>query len=174
MLQTTMKKSVILTGFMGSGKSTIGARLAQVLNYKFVDTDAMIVKRDGRSISQIFLEDGEDKFRHWESVISQELADRERLVIATGGRLMLDENNASVLGRNAHIFCLTAEADEIIKRLQRNSEQRPLLNVSNPTERIRILLEQRADKYARFPQINTSGKTIEEIVKEIIRCISMI
>jgi shikimate kinase len=167
------KKNIILTGFMGTGKTTVGRHLAARLVYVFVDTDDLIMGRDGRSINDIFREDGEDAFRRWESIVSKELARRQGLVVATGGRLMLDPENAATLGRDAHVFCLTAEPEEIIARLAEDGGKRPLLDVADPVERIKVLLAQRAAKYARFTQISSSGKTAEQIAEEIVQCISV-
>ena len=111
------KQNVVLTGFMGTGKSTVGRLLAARLDYVFVDTDELIVARDGRSIADIFREDGQAVFRRWESRIAQELAGQSGLVIATGGRLMLDETNAAALAENGRVFCLTAAPETILARL---------------------------------------------------------
>ncbi len=167
------KPNVVLTGFMGTGKSTVGQTLAGRLTYEFVDTDALIVARDGRAIATIFHEDGEAAFRQWEATISQELAGQEGLVIATGGRLMLDEVNAAILGKNAHVFCLTAQPETILARLVDDGGKRPLLDVPDPAQAIAHLLESRQEGYGRFPPIATDNKTPEQIVEEIIQCISV-
>ena len=164
------QQNVILTGFMGTGKSIIGRRLATRLDLQFVDTDALIVQQNGRSIPQIFAEDGEDAFRQLERDVAQELSERCGMLIATGGRLLLDEVNAEVLGRNGRIFCLTASPQTIYNRVKYDKE-RPLLNVPDPQAKIQQLLEERAAGYGRFPQINTDGKTIEAIVEEIVQCL---
>ncbi len=88
--------NVVLTGFMGTGKSTVGKALARELGYEFIDTDAMIVERYG-TIAQIFEQGGEDAFRQHERTTAVELAGRSGCVISTGGRFMLDEHNAAVL-----------------------------------------------------------------------------
>ncbi len=85
---------------------------------------------------------------------------------------MLDQENAANLGRNAHVFCLTAEPEEIIARLVDDGGKRPLLDVADPAGRIRALLAQRKEQYERFPLVSTSGKSVEQIAEEIIRCIS--
>ncbi|MBK8988881.1 MAG: shikimate kinase [Chloroflexi bacterium] len=160
------RPNVVLTGFMGTGKSSVGRLLAAQLGYAFVDTDEMIVARDGRAIADIFRESGEETFRQWEATIAQELGQSEALVIATGGRLMLDEGNAAALQQNGRVFCLTAEPEEIVARLD-GDERRPLLNVPDPEAQIRRLLAARAAAYGRFPQISTSGKTAEQVAQEI-------
>lgn len=146
----TPESNIILTGFMGTGKTTVGQLLAQRLQRPFVDTDALIVERDCRSIAQIFAEDGEAAFRAWERRVALELAQQQELVIATGGRLMLDEDNAEALEASGQVFCLTAVPETILARVQDDSK-RPLLNVPNPAERIAQLLEIRREGYGRYP-----------------------
>jgi 3-dehydroquinate synthase len=152
---------------MGTGKSTVGRLLAERLGYRFVDTDDLIVARDGRTIADIFKEEGEARFRQWERDVSLELADAEQTVIATGGRLMLDEENAAALMQNGRVFCLTAPPEEILARVQQDEGKRPLLNMPDPIHRIEILLEQRREAYGRFPQINTFGQTPAQIARKI-------
>ncbi len=162
------RRNVVLTGFMGTGKSTVGRLLAARLGYDFVDTDELIVARDGRSIATIFAEEGQAAFRQWEAVIAQELAGQAGLVIATGGRLMLDEANAAALGRRAYVFCLTAVPETIVARLADDGGKRPLLNVLDPAQAIKELLEERREGYGRFRQMATDNKTPEQIVEEIV------
>ncbi|NCF64715.1 MAG: 3-dehydroquinate synthase [Chloroflexi bacterium] len=159
--------NITLTGFMGTGKSTVGRLLADELNYEFVDTDALIEQHEGRTIAAIFREEGESAFRHLEAVAAKELATRSGLVISTGGRLMLDPLNASTLGATGPVFCLTAEPQEIVARLADDAGRRPLLDVPNPIYRVRDLLQQRALEYGRFPQISSSGRTPQQLVEEI-------
>ncbi len=163
------RRNVVLTGFMGTGKSTVGRLLAARLGYRFVDTDELIVAQDGRSIPTIFAEEGEAAFREMETAVSRQLAQKKGLVIATGGRLMLDPSNAALMS-DGHIFCLMASPEVILIRVA-SGGGRPLLNVSDPAARIRELLAEREAGYGRFPQINTNYKTAEEISEEIIQCI---
>jgi len=160
-------QNIILTGFMGTGKTTVGKLLAEWLQRPFIDTDALIVERDGRSIADIFAQDGEAAFRAWERTVALELAQRQGLVIATGGRLMLDEANAAALSASGQVFCLTAVPQTILARVQ-DDTKRPLLDVPNPAERIALLLATRREGYGRFPQISTDGKTAEQVTTEII------
>lgn len=163
---------MVLTGFMGTGKSTVGRLLAAQLGYPFVDTDELIVARDGRSIADIFREEGEAAFRRWEARIAQELAGQSGLVIATGGRLMLDEGNAAALMANGRVFCLTAAPETILARLQDDDGKRPLLDVPEPASQIARLLELRKERYGRFPQIDTNDKTPDQIAAEILQMIN--
>jgi shikimate kinase/3-dehydroquinate synthase len=160
-------ENLILTGFMGTGKSAVGEMLARQLGYKFIDTDQLIEERAGQKIAEIFDTEGEVTFRDWERKIAREIASIRGTVIATGGRLMLDPENAHLLKASGQVFCLTANIDEIIERLRLEENKRPLLVVPNPKEQIRELLAKRARGYARFPQIKTDGKSIAEIAMEI-------
>ena len=161
------EENIILTGFMGTGKSAVGELLARELGYRFIDTDQLIEERTGQKVAEIFSIEGEAVFRAWENEIARELASTQRTVIATGGRLMLDPENARLLEENGQVFCLSANPDEIVKRLGSEKGKRPLLAVPDPRQRIRELLAERAKGYAQFSQINTDGKSIEEITKEI-------
>ncbi|MEZ4517185.1 MAG: 3-dehydroquinate synthase [Chloroflexota bacterium] len=163
------QENIILTGFMGTGKTTVGRKLAERLGWRFVDTDDLVVEREGRDITEIFRTDGEIGFREWEERITRELASERGLVIATGGRLMLDPANAVALGSTGPVFCLSAGPDQISERLSFDPERRPLLEAPDPAVRVRSLLQQRAAGYARFLRVATDGRTPEEVTDEIIR-----
>ncbi|MFZ0546133.1 MAG: shikimate kinase [Candidatus Promineifilaceae bacterium] len=164
-----MARNVILTGFMGTGKTTVGLLLAERLGYGFVDTDGLIEERYGRSIPDIFAELGEDAFREMEGTVALELAGQGGLVISTGGRLMLDAVNAAELGRNGRVFCLTASPEEILMRISADGgAERPLLAGSDSAERIAGLLAERREGYGQFEQVVTDGKTADEVVSVIV------
>lgn len=160
--------SVVLTGFMGTGKTTVGRLLAARTGRAFVDTDEVIEQRAGKPIARIFEEDGAAVFRRMEAEMAAELAGREGLVISTGGRLMLDPENEAALRPGNVIICLSAPPEEILARLDGDEARRPLLEVEDPAGRVQALLLQRAEKYARFPQVRTSGQTPEEVAAEIL------
>ena len=162
-------QNVILTGFMGTGKTTVGRLLATALGYRFVDTDAWIVAHDGRSIPTIFAQSGEAAFRQWEARAAQTLAAERGLVIATGGGLLLNPANEAVLAPSGPIFCLVARPDTILARLHADATERPLLNQPHPARRIRQLLAERAAGYGRFPQIPTDDQTPHQIVAQILQ-----
>jgi shikimate kinase len=160
--------NLVLTGFMGTGKTTIGRILATRLDYGFVDTDELIEQRRG-SIPQIFREHGEGEFRRLEREVAAELADRDRLVISTGGRLMLDAVNAARLGATGYVVCLTASVDTILSRVADDDSpvERPLLAGDDVRGTITELLADRAEAYARFEQVDTEGRTPDEIADKI-------
>ncbi len=162
------RANIILTGFMGTGKTTVGKLLARQMDYDFVDTDELIEARQGCSVAEIFHTRGEAAFRALEAEVARELAGREGLVIATGGRLMLDRDNAETLGRTGRIFCLHAGPEEILARVSRDGGPcRPLLEGADPLDAIRSLLAQRAQGYARFEKIETTGRTPGAVVQDL-------
>jgi shikimate kinase len=101
----TASTNVVLTGFMGTGKTTVGRMLAKRLGYEFVDTDGLIESRQARSVARIFEESGEASFRAMEKEVAAELSARERLVISTGGRMLLDPDNLRALSGNGRVYC---------------------------------------------------------------------
>src|SRR4051794_3497386 len=157
--------NVVLTGFMGTGKTTVGRLLADLLGYEFVDTDELIVAQHG-PIDVIFRVRGEPAFRALERDVAGVLAERERLVISTGGRMMLDPDIAGVLAAGARVFCLTASPETIAARVL-NGPERPLLAGDDPIARIRSLLAERAAGYARFEQVATDSLTAAEIAHDL-------
>jgi len=160
--------NIILTGFMGTGKSTVGRVLATLIDYAFVDTDEIIEQRHG-AIAAIFRERGEDAFRAIEQGVAEELAAHVRTVIATGGRMMLDSSNIDALSRRGHIFCLVATPGEILARVTADDERasRPLL-AGGDTERMIIdLLADRREGYERFEPIGTDGRSPAAVADEI-------
>jgi shikimate kinase / 3-dehydroquinate synthase len=163
-----MKRNIILTGFMGTGKSTVGRLLAERLQRPFLDTDDEIVRRAGQTIADIFDNRGEAYFRGLEGELAYELSQREGVVIATGGRLMLDPANALDLGQNGLVFCLTAAPAEILARLADDPVKRPLLAVADPEAAIERLLKERETAYGRYPAIATSGQTATAVAEQII------
>ena len=158
----------MLTGFMGTGKTTVGRIVAQRLGFDFVDTDGLIEAEHG-PIPLIFADEGEEAFRRYEHQIAVELAARRDTVIATGGRLMLDPDNAEVLGATATVVALTAPVEEILRRvLADDGAVRPLLVGDDPAARIRSLLAERAPLYARFTTIDTADRTPEQIADRLL------
>ncbi|MBN2007071.1 MAG: shikimate kinase, partial [Anaerolineae bacterium] len=127
--------NLILTGFMGTGKTTIGRAAAQRLGCTFVDMDDVIVACAGKPIPRIFAEDGEPAFRALEAAVCAELSAQDGLVVATGGGALLTPANRAAMQRSGVVICLDASPDEILRRVGGNDD-RPLLNVPDPAARI--------------------------------------
>lgn len=152
---------------MGTGKSTVGRLVAERLGRRFVDTDALIESRHG-PIAALFAEHGEEHFRRLERDVAAELAEATDLVVATGGRTMLDPANQATLGARGIVVCLAASVDHLVARLQDEAEQRPLLRGGDAAARIAALLDERAAGYARFPQVPTDGRTPDEVADAVV------
>ena len=161
--------NIILTGFMGTGKSTLGRLLAKQIGYEFIDTDAQIEAQIGQTITGFFQTQGEAAFRRLESELVEELAQKEGLVIATGGGLVLDPKNVARLSKSGQIICLTASPEEILARVEKSPNSRPLLQEIDPLAKIIELLQQRATVYQQFPQLSTSELPPDELVDKILK-----
>jgi 3-dehydroquinate synthase len=167
-MTTSDSRNIVLTGFMGTGKTTVGRLLAERLGFEFVDTDQVIEQRHGK-IADIFRSRGEQAFREIEHELAIELAARDRTVISTGGRLMLDPRNVASLSRNARVFCLVATPDEIFERVANDetSVARPMLAVPDPRRRIVELLAERSPGYRRFAQLMTDSVRAEAVADDL-------
>jgi len=160
--------TVVLTGFMGTGKTSIGQRLAARLGRPFVDTDVLIERREGRSIAAIFAADGEAHFRAAERRAIAEAIAVPDAVIATGGGAIVDPDNLAALRAAAPLVCLTARADVILARTHAGGAVRPLLQGDDPARRIADLLTQRAPAYARADlTLDTSDRPLDDLVAEL-------
>ncbi len=154
---------------MGTGKSIIGRRLAVELKYQFIDTDHFIEKRTQRRIPDIFSEDGETYFRALEAEAVSVVARWNGYVIATGGGVPLNKANVEVLKGNGILVALSARPEVILRRVQRRSGQRPLLNNPDPRAEIEKLLSQREASYRCAEiQVDTSDIPVEKSVNLII------
>ena len=159
--------NIVVTGFMGTGKTAVGREVARWLGRPFVDMDAEIEARAGKPIPRIFTEDGEAAFRRMEAALCEELSAQNGLVIATGGGALVDPTNRALMMGSGTVVCLTCDVDEILRRVSDNLH-RPLLNVADPRAEIVRLLEARREAYAAIPwQIDTTGLPIEEIAERV-------
>ena len=159
--------NIVLTGFMGTGETTIGRLLADRLGRTFVDTDDIIEERHG-PIPAIFERLGEAAFRDMEREVAAVLGAATGMVVATGGGLMLDDDAASSLGATGRVFCLAADVDALAERLIAEADHRPMLAGDDVAARIGALLDQRMAGYARFEQIPTTGRTPDDVADDII------
>lgn len=164
--------NIILIGFMGSGKSTIGRYLSTNMNKKQIDTDWYIEKKSGMKISEIFEKQGEQAFRQMETDCLQELAaDKDSsYIISVGGGLPMRPINRKLLRNLGTIIYLKAEVDTLMDRLS-GDNKRPLLRSDNPRERIQALMAQRESTYKGIADyiITTDNRSIKEIGQDIIK-----
>jgi shikimate kinase/3-dehydroquinate synthase len=170
--------NIIVTGFMGAGKTAVGREVARQLGHPFVDMDAEIAARAGKSIARIFAEEGEAAFREMEAALCAELSAQQASVIATGGGTLVDPANRALMMASGIVVCLNCGADETVRRLPTDcSAERPLLNAAEPRVRIESLLEARREAYAAIPwQIDTTRLSVEQVaaqVTEIARAITL-
>jgi len=160
---------IVLTGFMGTGKTVVGARLAERLGLPFIDLDRLIEEGAGLKVAEVFASEGEAGFRRRERELIATLAHRRDCVIATGGGAVLDPENVQHLKMGGVIVCLRAEPGVILERVG-TDDHRPLLEGQERLARIRELLEMRAAAYARADlSIDTSTSNVEEVVDQIVR-----
>ncbi|MBI4963754.1 MAG: 3-dehydroquinate synthase [Desulfomonile tiedjei] len=167
-LMTNYNGNIILAGFMGTGKTTIGRRLAQTLGWEFLDTDATIEEREGQNVSQIFKTRGEEHFRLSERMICREIALLRNTVVATGGGMLLDPENRRLLYSSGVVFRLSCPAPEILQRVG-SSTKRPLIE-RDPVEQVSRLMQEREPVYASLPfQIDATGLNADTVSTRILR-----
>jgi shikimate kinase len=162
--------NVVLIGYRGTGKSTIGKIVAARLGCIMVSTDAEIVKRVGQSIPEIVAQHGWDYFRDLESQVCQELAGRDGLVIDTGGGAILRSQNVEALKKTGTVFWLTASVETITKRIGRDTQRPSLTGTKSFVDEIQDVLRERTPKYeaAANHVITTDGRSIVQIADEIL------
>ena len=165
-----MKSNIALIGFMGAGKSAVGRALAAAAKMDFIDLDAVIEEKAGRSISEIFACEGEPVFRRIEAAITADAAGSENAVIACGGGVVLDQANIEALRRNAVIIYLSAEPSTMLRRVLNSPEKRPLLQMIDPAAAMDDLLRYREPLYEASADriVNTSDLGIEGVVQNIL------
>lgn len=164
-------QNIVLIGFMGSGKSTIGRDLAQSLSYAQIDTDSLIEERAGKSIPRIFAEDGEPAFRDLESAVLHTIGTDhlQGHIISTGGGIITRPDNRTLLRRLGYVVWLIVSPEEILRRTSRN-KNRPLLNTGDPEATIRTLLAARTPAYRETAHlaVETDNLTFPEVTAGII------
>ncbi|MCE2400514.1 shikimate kinase [Candidatus Poribacteria bacterium] len=162
-------RNIVLVGFMGTGKTSIGKRLSSQLRMRYIDTDSVIEKDSRRRISDIFAQDGEDVFRQLESEAVNKVSKLYNHVISTGGGVVLKEINVTKLKENGIVFCLRATPEEIYRRVGHQTH-RPLLQTPDAMETIRTMLAARAPYYAQADHtVETTDRSFEEVIADIRR-----
>lgn len=163
----SQKPNIVLVGFMGTGKTAVGRRLASQLRMRYVDTDDVIEQDNRRYISDIFAADGEAVFRRLESEAVRKVSKRHNYVISTGGGVVLKAVNMENLKRNGVVFCLTATAEAIYRRIG-HQKHRPLLQTPDAMEKIQTMLVERQPYYAQADYtVKTTGRSFGDIVAHI-------
>ena len=180
-----MTPKLILTGFMATGKSSVGPIVAKRLGWEFIDSDVMIVARAKKPVAQIFADDGEAQFRKFEREAVALLAGDPRRcpqchgpfpgVISTGGGALVDDANCDALKRAGVIICLTARPEVLAARIDRSKTKRPKLTESGKStlDRVRELMAERADAYARADaQVDTSDLSADQVAALVLNAFS--
>jgi len=168
------KNSIALIGFMGVGKTTIGKLLTQNLgfDYKFIETDELITQEAGKSVSRIFEEDGEERFREYEISACKKASKLNKTIISCGGGVVLNKINVTNLKKNSYIVLLKATPEEIYERVMKDGiESRPLVNKEDPKNEIEKILRVRSQIYRDAAEIiiNTTEKKNKVIINEIVK-----
>jgi len=160
-------RNIALIGFMGTGKSSVGRLLAEQLRFEFVDTDDLVEARAGKTITEIFRQEGEAAFRELEKQTVAALASRSRLIIATGGGLGASQANLDSLKAHSLVVCLWTSPEKIWQRV-RHQTHRPLLAGPNPLGKIRTLLTEREPFYRQADVImNTESRSIKAAAQQV-------
>ena len=169
--RSDLPESLCLVGFMGSGKSTVGRLLAERLQWTFIDLDDRIETEAGKSVSEMFAEDGERAFREIETRIGREVVGREHTVLATGGGWGAVPGRVAELPATVATIWLQVSPELAVDRIRRQAPVRPLLSgTSDPLSEARKLLDKRRPQYeAAGLHVNTSGREVTEVVSEILK-----
>lgn len=168
-----MGKSIVLIGFMGCGKSTIGSRLSYRVRIPMEDTDKMIEREQGISIQEIFAQKGEEAFRDMETDLLGRLSKRKGVrIISVGGGTPVRAENRTLLKKCGTVFYFRLKPESVYKRLKGDTT-RPLLQCEDPLERIRTLLEQRSVAYEESADyiIDVDELSVDQVVDRVLNCL---
>jgi shikimate kinase len=161
-------QNIALIGFMAVGKSAVGRNLAKRLRRRFIDLDRLVEKSEGMKVRDIFEQKGEGYFRQREKQTLAQVLMEEGQVVATGGGVVLDDDNLALLREKTLLVCLSASTDEILRRVG-NGTTRPLLKGANRRERIEELFQARQARYAQAAvTIVTDELTLSQVVDKIM------
>lgn len=162
-------KNIVLIGLMGTGKSAVGRTIAKKLGRRFIDTDRLIERKSGKTVQEIFSEQGEAAFRTLEKEAIKKISQYIGIIIATGGGIIKDPENFKFLKQSGWIIALYASPDTLYKRISKKRIRPLLLEKEDPVKILEGLLEERKNMYAMADfQVSTEDKTIDEIADEII------
>ncbi len=162
------KDNIIFIGIMGSGKTTIGKRIAKSLDYNFIDTDQEIERITGKKVSDIFKKEGELRFRSEETLALKRIEQISPAVIATGGGIVLKKENRDIIKNMGIVIYLDADVEIITQRVSRN-KNRPLLRNGDIREKVKKLSEERKDLYLELADIviDTGSEKFENLLVKI-------
>ena len=162
-------ENLYLTGFMGTGKSSIGREVAKALGFRFIDSDRAIEKKEGMKISRIFADKGEDFFRQCERDFIESGHPNEGCVVACGGGLIIPDGMKKMVEDRGILVALFASVETVLARTSRN-KSRPLLNVDDPKERIRQLMAEREPIYRKIDlAVSTDGRSFGDVRDAVVR-----
>lgn len=162
------ERNIYLVGFMATGKTAVGRELAKRLSREFIDLDDVVEQREKMRIVEIFEQKGEAHFRKLEKDLILEISQIPKLIVGCGGGAVTNPDNLATLKKSGVLFCLKADADTILKRAK-GTDQRPLLNVESPRQRIIDLLKKREQFYSQADHsIDTSSLSVAEVADQII------
>jgi shikimate kinase len=166
---------IFFVGPMGVGKTTIGQRLAQLLDYEFIDTDETIERKTGVKIDRIFEIEGENGFRKREEAVIEEISRHDKIIVATGGGVILSQRNRNVLSQRGLVLYLTSQLDTLLERLKAD-KSRPLLQVENPQAKLAEIVLERDSLYRDIADyvIPTDTQPIHQIIQTISKYIHVI
>jgi len=164
--------NIILVGLSGTGKSSVGERVALALDWDLVDMDSALEAQAGKSVPRIFAEDGEASFRHMEKVLLEHICRENNQVISTGGGVVVDEGNRSLILNRGLVVCLEASPETICRRLADEGEggtERPLLSGPDPLGRVRKIKAERQGCYSvAHYTVDTEFLTLDEVASAVV------
>jgi len=164
---------ILLVGFMGAGKSSVGPPLAQALGWRFVDVDDRIEEMEDATVSEIFQRRGETYFRAVESAVVSEILGKDRVVIATGGGWAAQRGRLAALPSGSVSIWLQVSAAEAIDRVKGQPGRRPLLDAEDPLDEARKLLAVRSMEYAEADaEVDTDGRTLDDVTARVLEILS--
>lgn len=172
-----MNKNIVLIGFMGSGKTTIGKSLSQALDMKFIDMDHEIEKQEDKTIRELFQLDGEGYFRSLETEFLKTRLDDRNTIFSTGGGVILKEENCELLSQLGSVVLLHADIEHIINNIRSDEarKNRPLLQEKDYIGKIKHLYKEREEMYLNAANliVKTSGRNVSELAEEIISKVNL-
>ncbi|MDR1864657.1 MAG: shikimate kinase [Bacteroidales bacterium] len=165
--------NIFLTGFMGSGKTTIGRRMAEIIGFDFVDTDSLIEKEEGNNISRIFSERGEEAFRNIEHRLLKSLLQRDYTVISTGGGMPCHHHHMDMMLANGKVVYLHTLPQTLAKRLMRSHTERPLIKGKTPEELQEYIAAKLAEREPFYLRANVVVQTEEFSMDLLLRSLKL-